>query len=124
VFPSKVGTHLQGKYVLKHFHELCEQCGLPRLRIYDLRHTMATYLLASGHNVREVSARLGHSTATHTLNTYAHVLPGTGKKLADTMQRLLRKAKRKPKSPAPAKAPRTPANVVEMPVRTPRRRVG
>ena len=47
----------------------------PLFRIYDLRHSCATLLLASGENLKVVSERLGHSTIVLTANTYSHVLP-------------------------------------------------
>jgi hypothetical protein len=35
-------------------------------------------LIAAGLNVRVVQSRLGHTTATETLNTYAHLWPDDG----------------------------------------------
>jgi len=49
--------------------------GLPDIRFHDLRHTHATLLLALGENPRVVQERLGHSTASLTLQVYSHVLP-------------------------------------------------
>jgi integrase len=47
-----------------------------RLRLYDLRHSHATLLLANGEHPKVVSERLGHASVTLTLDTYSHVLPG------------------------------------------------
>jgi integrase len=63
---------------------------VPRIRPYDLRHTAASLLLASGVHPKIVAERLGHSTVNLTLNTYSHVLPGLQQEAADTMDRLLR----------------------------------
>ncbi len=49
--------------------------GVP-VRFHDLRHTHATLLLKGGESIRVVADRLGHSSPTLTLSTYAHVLPG------------------------------------------------
>ena len=49
---------------------------LPAIRLHDLRHTHASLLLGAGIPVKVVSERLGHASATITLNTYQHVLPG------------------------------------------------
>lgn len=49
---------------------------LPPIRLYDLRHTHASLLLAAGVPVNVVSARLGHASAKMTLDIYAHVLSG------------------------------------------------
>ncbi len=45
-------------------------------RFHDLRHAAASWLLADGVDIRTVSAWLGHSSASVTLNVYAHVVPG------------------------------------------------
>lgn len=39
----------------------------------DLRHTFATQALASGVDAKTLSAILGHTNASFTLDTYAHV---------------------------------------------------
>jgi len=44
------------------------------VRLYDIRHTAATLMLASGAPVRAVADRLGHASAKMTLDVYAHVL--------------------------------------------------
>lgn len=46
--------------------------GIRRLRLHDLRHTSATYLISKGIPVATVSKRLGHSNIYTTLNTYTH----------------------------------------------------
>lgn len=50
--------------------------GLPDgFRFHDLRHYLASLLIASGLDVKVVQARLRHASATTTLNTYAHMWP-------------------------------------------------
>ena len=50
--------------------------GLPEgFRFHDLRHYLASLLIASGADVKVVQARLRHANATTTLNTYAHLWP-------------------------------------------------
>jgi integrase len=46
--------------------------GLPRIRLHDLRHAHATYLVAAGVDHRTVADRLGHASPSFTLVTYAH----------------------------------------------------
>lgn len=48
---------------------------VPRIRMYDLRHTSASLLLAAGVSLRVVADRLGHDPAI-TLKHYARFLPG------------------------------------------------
>jgi integrase len=66
---SILGT-LLGKPLLSAYYPL------PPIRVYDLRHTHASHLLAAGTPVHVVSRRLGHASAVMTLNVYAHVLSG------------------------------------------------
>jgi len=49
--------------------------GLPGLRIHDLRHTHASWLIAAGVPLPEVSRRLGHETITTTVDVYGHMAP-------------------------------------------------
>jgi integrase len=48
--------------------------GLPPTRIHDLRHFHATFLIASGIDPRTSADRLGHSSASFMLKTYAHAV--------------------------------------------------
>ena len=78
IFPSKVGTPLDPRNLAaKYFKPILAAAGLPRaLRVYDLRHTHATLLLAAGVNPKIVSERHGHASVALTLDRYSHVLPG------------------------------------------------
>jgi len=58
------------------FRQLCHEVGISGIRLHDLRHYVATRLLAAGIDVRTVAERLGHRNASTTLNVYAHFVPG------------------------------------------------
>jgi integrase len=50
--------------------------GMPEgFRIHDLRHYLASLLIASGSDVKVVQARLRHASAKTTLDTYGHLWP-------------------------------------------------
>lgn len=49
--------------------------GLSGIKLHDLRHFYASGLIAAGCDVVTVQRSLGHSKATTTLNTYAHLWP-------------------------------------------------
>jgi integrase len=57
------------------FNRLRDRAGLRDVRLHDLRHYVATRLLASGVDVRTVAGRLGHRNAATTLNVYSHFVP-------------------------------------------------
>lgn len=80
---------IRPEYVTKGFRRIADQCGLKGVRLHDLRHANATELLAAGHDLKTVQQRLGHATASMTLDVYAHALPGGGVTAAKTMDDLL-----------------------------------
>ena len=62
-------------YLAKQFRSILDLAGVPRMRLYDLRHSAATIALAAGVPPKVVSEQLGHASTAFTLDTYAHVLP-------------------------------------------------
>jgi integrase len=90
VFPSAVGTPLDGGNLLQNTHyPLPMRAGLPRLRFHDMRHTAATLMLEQGVHPKVVAERLGHATVNVTLNVYSHVTPTMQRDAATTLDRLL-----------------------------------
>ena len=87
------GPILHQNLTRRHFKPLLKQAGLPQtIRLYDLRHSCATLLLAAQENPKVVSERLGHATVTLTLDTYSHVLPSMQKAATDKLEALLNAA--------------------------------
>ena len=75
VLKTVSGHPINSDRLAKGFKSILESAGLPRVRLYDLRHTAATLALAAGVSPKVVSEQLGHASAAFTLDTYAHVLP-------------------------------------------------
>ena len=75
VFRTPSGQPINADSLAKHFKSILNLAGLPRVRLYDLRHTAATIALAAGVSPKVVSEQLGHASTAFTLDTYAHVLP-------------------------------------------------
>jgi integrase len=87
VFPSTVGTPLYHRNLSRAFKDLLERASLPEtIRLYDLRHTCATLLLARNVHPKYVQELLGHASITLTLDTYSHVLPGMNSAAASAME--------------------------------------
>jgi len=64
----------------------CDASGMPDgLRIHDLRHTAASLLVSAGANVKAVQRHLGHSSASMTLDRYAHLFTDDLEALADQL---------------------------------------
>ncbi|EGD51740.1 integrase family protein [Thermoanaerobacter ethanolicus JW 200] len=90
VFAAQNGSPLDmRKVVERYFKPLLKEANLPDIRLYDLRHTCATLLLAAGENPKVVSERLGHANITLTLDTYSHVLPDMQKEAAAKLEEML-----------------------------------
>ena len=51
-----------------------QAAGVKHIRVHDLRHSHASYLIANGVNIVKVSRRLGHSSISMTVDTYTHLL--------------------------------------------------
>jgi integrase len=62
---------------------------LPRITLHDLRHGHASYLLAIGTDHNTVADRLGHASASFTLSTYGHSLPGRQRDAATAVAALI-----------------------------------
>ncbi len=71
----------------RRFMRLRDRLGL-ELRLHDLRHHVATQLLAAGMDVVTVAGRLGQDPAV-TLRTYSHFVPARDHAAADIMAALL-----------------------------------
>ena len=73
VFVDEVGMPYHPERITKMFARAVERAGMQRIRLHDLRHTMATNALAAGVHPKIVQEQLGHSTIAITLDTYSQV---------------------------------------------------
>ncbi len=74
VFTSQNGGPADPTEVHYQFKACLRQADIPTtLRLHDLRHASASFLLKHGASLRTVMEVLGHSTITLTANTYGHV---------------------------------------------------
>ena len=67
------------------FGVLLQKAGVSGVRLHDLRHYVATQLLASGTDVRTVAGRLGHRNPATTLNVYSHFVPQADQQAAQAL---------------------------------------
>lgn len=70
-FPAE-GMDLRRAWV-----RICRDAGVPRARLYDLRHTFASAALAAGESLDVVGRMLGHRKAQTSLR-YSHLAPDIG----------------------------------------------
>jgi integrase len=64
---------------------------LPEITLHCLRHTSATLLIAQHNDIKTVSARLGHSNVSTTMDIYAHALEERDKAASDSLEIILNK---------------------------------
>lgn len=68
----------------KHFNYYIEKSGVPKIRMYDLRHTFVTTMMSEGWEMYAISKRIGHSNIQTTINTYGHISENVRKEMAKT----------------------------------------
>ena len=87
LFPSPRGARLDSRHWRRDggWKEACEVVDRVGLRPHDLRHTAATAWLRMTGDLKAVQSLMGHSTASMTLDLYAHVLNDTLTRAADMM---------------------------------------
>lgn len=77
IFTNRDGRPLRRNVLGYSWDQARESLGLPEEARgwHTLRHTYASALIHAGLSVRAVQARLGHASATETLDTYSHLWP-------------------------------------------------
>lgn len=73
VFPSERGTLYSRTAIRESWLRALKRAGLAKRRLYDARHTHATWLLNQGVNPKVAAERLGHASTKMFLDVYAHV---------------------------------------------------
>jgi integrase len=74
---------------------------------HALRHYYASVLIRAGESVRVVQERLGHSSATVTLDVYSHLWPEDAESTRTAVQDALSALSSAPVAPRPADISRT-----------------
>lgn len=69
---SPEGSVLDGSRLRKAFKSACLDAELPEIRLHDLRHTYASWLIQGGVSLAEVGRLLGHKSP-QTTDRYAHL---------------------------------------------------
>ena len=85
LFPNSAGNHIDWYDAARAFRRICKNAKIGPFRPYELRHTFASLLLASGAPLTYVAAQLGHRRATTTLRYYARWLPKDGRRYVDAL---------------------------------------
>ena len=89
IFCTAIGKKLDTRRLYElHCRDL-KGAGIEHTAFHNLRHTVATLLLAKGENVKSIQDLLGHADINTTLNTYSHVLLGMKAATAERMDGII-----------------------------------
>lgn len=94
VFPSMIGTPWLARTFYRDYRPIVERSGIAdpaTVNWHTLRHTAATQWLRHGADVFSVSRRLGHASASFTMDVYGHLLRGQQRQAAEALDYLLAK---------------------------------
>ena len=91
VFANTSGGPVYPKYALRRLQTLMKRAGLPKLTLYQLRHSGATLMLYMGVPLEQVQEALGHSTIAMT-RQYAQVVDSMRRDTADRVGRAFDRA--------------------------------
>jgi len=97
VFSTGTGSALEPRNVDRAWEALCAKAAVPFVRLHDLRHACASYLLAAGVDLKTVQATLRHAHGS-TTQMYLHALeevPRAGAVAMDAIVADLRRRGRK-----------------------------
>lgn len=75
VFQNTVGNFVDmNNFRDRSFYPMLERAGLPRVRVHDLRHSFATFLIQHTGRIYYAQKQLGHSSIQVTVDRYGHLL--------------------------------------------------
>ena len=87
VFPNPE-TGLPMKHMHGTWDRIRRKAGLPDVRVHDLRHSYASFLVNSGRSLYEVQKLLGHADIS-TTQRYAHLTKGTLQEATEIVSKLV-----------------------------------
>lgn len=83
IFSNNKNSFIANETVRLAIHQIAKKAGIYPITTHGFRHTHATLLFASGMDIKQVQARLGHSNVQTTLNIYTHAIQDKQDKIGD-----------------------------------------
>lgn len=90
VFTNNVDAPLGPSAFWTEWNRALKQAGVPAVRFQELRHYYASLLIRHGESVKNVQARLGHASASKTLDTYSQLWPDNDERTRAAVDGVLR----------------------------------
>lgn len=83
------GEVITPNYLTRTFHSVISKSNLPQIRLHDLRHSVASNLIANGMSIVDVQEWLGHANASTTLDVYSHAAKSSKDNIAAALQQMI-----------------------------------
>lgn len=77
------------KSVSNFLSKICKNADVPKIRVHDLRHSHASFLIEKNYPIIAIKERLGHKNIQTTLNIYGHLYPNKDKEIADALNQYI-----------------------------------
>jgi integrase len=85
---AKADQPIRPRRIGKLFGWVLRNAALPHFVLYDLRHSFASHLIASGATIDYVSKQLGHASPAMTLSVYTHFFPKGDRRHIERMEQV------------------------------------
>ena len=83
------GEIITPNYLTRTFHSVISKSSLPQIRLHDLRHSVASNLIANGMSIVDVQEWLGHANASTTLDVYSHACKSSKENIANAIEQMI-----------------------------------
>ena len=83
------GEVITPNYLTRTFHSVISKSSLPQIRLHDLRHSVASNLIANGMSIVDVQEWLGHANASTTLDVYSHACKSSKDNIANAIEQMI-----------------------------------
>ena len=87
IFSNNSNTFITNETVRGYIKQISKKAGIYQITTHGFRHTHATLLFASGMDIKQVQARLGHSKVQTTLDIYTHTMKEKQDEIGDEFAR-------------------------------------
>ncbi len=86
--PDRIFDATSQKILTSRLAKYAAKAGIKKIRLHDLRHSHASFLIHSGVPITAISQRPGHKNPKITLEVYSHVYQASDGEIADVLENL------------------------------------
>jgi integrase len=86
VFPNEAGNPRDMRNLVRRsFRTVLKKAEIPPIRFHDLRHTIASLLLANGESLKHIQEQMSHTSIRVTSDIYGHLIPGANRQAVNKL---------------------------------------